>query len=150
MVCLHCLDSEKDTETNKNGLYRIVWRCSYCTETDTNTDSHWVWHAFYRYLCWSLSRWLYLVVECFAHFDSDATNIVLENWCVVEGFISDDRARSPSSCWSGGSCGALWSAGGSLGGFSGRRLLKFEKQKIDHFKINLRYFAGMLYLIKTS
>ena len=121
-------DSEKDTETNKNRLYRIVWCCSYFTETDINTDSHWIWHAFYQYLCWSLSRSLYLVVECFAHFDSDATNIVLENWRVVERFIGDDRARSPSSCcWSGGSGGsggALWSASGSLGGFSGRRLLK--------------------------
>ena len=36
-----------DTETNKetdkkNGLYRIVWKCSYCTKTDANTYSHWV------------------------------------------------------------------------------------------------------------
>ena len=22
-----------ESETDKNGLYRIVWRCSYCTET---------------------------------------------------------------------------------------------------------------------
>ena len=22
-----------ETETDKNGLYEIVWRCSYCTET---------------------------------------------------------------------------------------------------------------------
>ena len=29
-----------DTETDKNGLYRIVWRCSHHTETDENTDSH--------------------------------------------------------------------------------------------------------------
>ena len=25
-------DTETDTKTNKNGLCRIVWRCSYCTE----------------------------------------------------------------------------------------------------------------------
>ena len=73
---------------------------------------------------------LYLVVECFADFDSDATNIVLENWCVVKRFIGDDRIRSPCGCcWFGGSRSALWSAGGSLGGFSGRRLLKFETKK---------------------
>ena len=24
----------------KNGLYRIMWRCTHCTETDNNTDSH--------------------------------------------------------------------------------------------------------------
>ena len=28
-----------DTETDKKVLYRIVWRWSYCTETDTNGDS---------------------------------------------------------------------------------------------------------------
>ena len=33
-------DTETDQETDKNGLYRIVWRCSYCTEADTNIDSH--------------------------------------------------------------------------------------------------------------
>ena len=26
----------------KNGLYRSVWRYSYCKETDTNIDSYWV------------------------------------------------------------------------------------------------------------
>ena len=26
----------------KNGLQRIVWRCSHCTEIEDNTDSHWV------------------------------------------------------------------------------------------------------------
>ena len=28
-------DTEIDTETHQNGLFRIVWRCLYCTETDT-------------------------------------------------------------------------------------------------------------------
>ena len=49
MVCLHCVPPSPI----KNGLYmyRLMWRCSYCSETDTNTDSHCVLHAFYRYLC---------------------------------------------------------------------------------------------------
>ena len=28
------------TETEDTGFYGITWRCSYCTETDKNTDSH--------------------------------------------------------------------------------------------------------------
>ena len=43
-------DTEADIETDKNGLCRIALRCSYCTETDTNTDSHKVLHPFYRSL----------------------------------------------------------------------------------------------------
>ena len=31
-----------DAKTDKNSLYRTVWKCSNCTETDTNIDSHWV------------------------------------------------------------------------------------------------------------
>ena len=31
--------AETKTEANKNGLYRIVWRCTHCTKTDINTDS---------------------------------------------------------------------------------------------------------------
>ena len=27
------IDTETDTETDKNGLYRIVWRSLYCTKT---------------------------------------------------------------------------------------------------------------------
>ena len=26
-------ETESDTKTDKNGLYRIPWTCSYCTET---------------------------------------------------------------------------------------------------------------------
>ena len=29
--------TESETETDKNGLY--VWRCSYCTETETETGT---------------------------------------------------------------------------------------------------------------
>ena len=47
-------DTETDTETNKNRLYRIVWRRSYGTETETvPLDSvlvHW-----YLCLSWNLS-----------------------------------------------------------------------------------------------
>ena len=32
--------SDIETETDKNGLCRIVWKCSHCTGTDDNTDSH--------------------------------------------------------------------------------------------------------------
>ena len=34
MVLSHCPDMETDTETDKNALYRIVWRSSYYTDTD--------------------------------------------------------------------------------------------------------------------
>ena len=33
------------SEADKSGLYRFVWMCSHCTESDTNIDSKWV-------LCW--------------------------------------------------------------------------------------------------
>ena len=39
------------TETDKKWL---VWRCSYCTEIDDNTDSHWILYTCYRY--WTRSR----------------------------------------------------------------------------------------------
>ena len=34
--------------TDDIGCYGIVWRCSYCKETDNNTDSHWVLYTSYR------------------------------------------------------------------------------------------------------
>ena len=40
----------------KNGLYRTVWKCSYCTETETETDSHWVLYTCYRSRSGSRSR----------------------------------------------------------------------------------------------
>ena len=40
----------------KNGLYRIVWRCTHCTKTDNNTDSHWVLYTCYRSRSRSWSR----------------------------------------------------------------------------------------------
>ena len=40
VVCSHCLTPRPIKRPIKNGLYRIVWRSSYCTDTDTNTDSH--------------------------------------------------------------------------------------------------------------
>ena len=39
MVRSHCLTLTQTPRPIKNGLYRIVWRCSYCTETDIITDS---------------------------------------------------------------------------------------------------------------
>ena len=49
-VCTNCNgvftlpDTETETEIDKKWvvhIYRIVWRCSHCTETDDNADSHW-------------------------------------------------------------------------------------------------------------
>ena len=37
MVCLHW-----KTETDKNDLYKILWRYSYFTETETKINFHWV------------------------------------------------------------------------------------------------------------
>ena len=34
-VCSHC----QRPRPIKNRLYGIVWRCSYCTETETETDT---------------------------------------------------------------------------------------------------------------
>ena len=43
-------------ETDKNGLCRIVWRCSHCSETDDNTDCRWVLPTYSRYLSRSAYR----------------------------------------------------------------------------------------------
>ena len=52
-VCSHC-PTPRPIQTDKNGLHRIVWRCSHCTETDIITDSHYIM-LIYRYLCLSRS-----------------------------------------------------------------------------------------------
>ena len=49
-------DAETETETDKNGLYGIMWRCSYCLETETHVNFHWVLYTFYRYLYQSQSQ----------------------------------------------------------------------------------------------
>ena len=41
---------EIDADTHKNGLYRIVWVCLDCTETEPTLDSNWVLCQFYRFL----------------------------------------------------------------------------------------------------
>ena len=43
----------------KFDLYRIVWRCSYCTETNTNTDSHQDMYTFYLYLPRCRAVWMH-------------------------------------------------------------------------------------------
>ena len=40
MACLHWLRLRP--RPIKNGLKRIVWRCSYCKETETDANFHWV------------------------------------------------------------------------------------------------------------
>ena len=55
MVCLLCPRSRPIPRQIKNGLYRIVWRCQHCTETDDNTDSHWVLCTRSQYLSRSLA-----------------------------------------------------------------------------------------------
>ena len=42
MACSHCPTPRPIKRQIKKSLIRIVWRCSYYTETDINTDSHWV------------------------------------------------------------------------------------------------------------
>ena len=44
MVCSHCPTPRLIKRVIKNGLYRIVWKCSYCIETGVITDLHWVLH----------------------------------------------------------------------------------------------------------
>ena len=42
----------------------LLWRCSYCTETDTNRDSHWVLYHFIRLvLSWCRYRSLFLFLK---------------------------------------------------------------------------------------
>ena len=41
VVYLHSPTPRPIQKQIKNGLHRIVW-CSYCTEKDTCTDSHWI------------------------------------------------------------------------------------------------------------
>ena len=48
MVCFHY--STPRPRQIKNGLCKIVWRRSYCSQTDNNTDFHWVLCACSRYL----------------------------------------------------------------------------------------------------
>ena len=50
MVCLHWKITRP--KPIKNVLFRIVWRTSNCTETDTNTDCHWVLYSCYQSLSW--------------------------------------------------------------------------------------------------
>ena len=40
MACLHWLRLRP--RPIKNGLKRILWRCSYCKETETDANFHWV------------------------------------------------------------------------------------------------------------
>ena len=42
MACSHSPTPRPIKRLIKSGLKRNMWRCSYCTETDTKTDSHWV------------------------------------------------------------------------------------------------------------
>ena len=37
-VCSQCPTPRPIQTATKNGLHRIVWRCSHCTDTDTDTD----------------------------------------------------------------------------------------------------------------
>ena len=39
MVCSHYPTPTPTLTPTKNGLYRIVWRCSHCTDTDADTDT---------------------------------------------------------------------------------------------------------------
>ena len=48
-------DTQTNTETDKNGLWRFFWKCSYSTETKTSIDSHRVVYPFYQYPCQSVS-----------------------------------------------------------------------------------------------
>ena len=55
MLCLHYPRPRPIERRIKCGLYTVVWRCSYCAETDDNTDSNWVLCTCSRYLSRSRS-----------------------------------------------------------------------------------------------
>ena len=40
---------DTETETDKNGFYRILWGCSYCSETETKAISNWFCTYFIGY-----------------------------------------------------------------------------------------------------
>ena len=42
MVRSYCLTPRPIQRPIENGLKRIIWRCSHYTDTDDNTNSHWV------------------------------------------------------------------------------------------------------------
>ena len=66
MVCSHCPRPRPIKRQIKKWLVRIVWKwivwkCSYNTETDTNTDSHWV---LCKVICVCLSLHVCLGIRC--------------------------------------------------------------------------------------
>ena len=71
------LDTETDTETDKNGLYRLVWRCFYLTETDIKTNSH----GFFGNLSVSISVSVYVSVSVSGSVHSpQGTSQTVENY----------------------------------------------------------------------
>ena len=62
-VCSHCPTPRPIQTPTKNGLYRIVWRCSHCTDTDTDIDYYCTvcFYSHSRYVLGSRS----LLVVCF-------------------------------------------------------------------------------------
>ena len=54
MFTLPDTDIDIDTETDKNNSG--LWRCSHCTERDTNADSHWVLSVLIFSICVWLDR----------------------------------------------------------------------------------------------
>ena len=79
MVCLHC----PTLRSIKNGLYRIVWRCSYCTETDTKCRLPLGSVLIYQYPCLPPSLCLPLCRTVWMH------NVGIIQW----------NSRKLFSCW---------------------------------------------------
>ena len=49
-------NNKTERETEFFEFYWIVWRCSYCSETETNANFHWLVYTFYWYrIVWRYS-----------------------------------------------------------------------------------------------
>ena len=77
--------TKTETKTDKNGLYGIVWRCSYCTETDTKTHTVTDVNRFQPVLSVSLSV-MVLVCHCEHTLSHLYVGTVVEIYHTVMGF----------------------------------------------------------------
>ena len=93
MVHLHYPNRYLDWEREKDGLCRIVWSCSHCTEKDVNADSHWVPCTCSWCLSWSRFRQCKHTIRKTLSFFICTEDLILTQWW------RDGRARRSGTSW---------------------------------------------------